>query len=72
MFVRSLHPPFFIRLQLAVQTLQSLANHNGFFMSGGLLVRQFLALVIEFGTVVVGVKKISGHVNSSYKSRSSS
>jgi hypothetical protein len=59
--VRHFHAPFEPWLKFAIQTLQSLASHDGGFLPGGVLVRQFLALVIEVGMVVIDVKKVPRH-----------
>jgi hypothetical protein len=37
------------RLELAIQTLQSLTSHDGGLLPGGMLVRQILTLVINLG-----------------------
>jgi hypothetical protein len=60
--VRHLHAPFPSRLELAVETLQNLASHDGSFPPSGVLVRQFLALVINLGPVVIDVKEVSRHL----------
>src|ERR1700733_11731066 len=59
--VRHFHAPFALWLKFAIQALQSLASHDGSFLPSGVLVRQFLALVIEFGLVVIDVKKVPRH-----------
>ena len=45
---------------MAVYALQNLASRHGRYPPGSMSVRQFLALVVGFGAVVVKVEKISG------------
>ena len=59
--VGHLHTPFPVWLKLPVQSLQSLACHDSGFLPSSMLVRQFLALVIQRGLVMVDVEKISWH-----------
>jgi hypothetical protein len=59
--VHDLHPPFPFRLKPAVQALQDLARRNGGFMPGGMIVGQFLALVVDLFAFVIDVEKISRH-----------
>ena len=58
--VHYFHPPFPIRLEFAVQTLQYLTGCDGCFLPSGMLVRQFLAIVVEFVALVVDVEKYRG------------
>jgi hypothetical protein len=55
------HAPFPARRQLAVYVSQHLASRDCSFPPRGMFVWQFLALIIELGSVVVGVEKIPGH-----------
>ncbi len=40
---------------------QYLAGRDGSFLPGGMFVRQFLALIIEFDAVMINVEKIPRH-----------
>jgi hypothetical protein len=55
------HPPSVARRQLTVYALQHLPCRDCSFPPSGMFVRQFLALVVEFGSVVIGVKEIPWH-----------
>ena len=59
--IRHFHSPFPPRLKFAVQTLQSLASHDGGFPPSGVLVGQFFAVVIDVWPVMIDVKEISRH-----------
>ena len=59
--VHNLHAPLPIWLELAVQTLQRPASHDGRFVPGSVFIRQFLTHEIEFGTVVVDMEKVPWH-----------
>jgi hypothetical protein len=59
--VHNLHAPLPIWLELAVQTLQRPASHDGRFVPGSVFIRQFLTHEIEFSTVVVDMEKVPWH-----------
>jgi hypothetical protein len=64
-FVHDLHPPFPLRPESAVQALQYLAGRDGGCLPGGMIVGQFLALVVDLVAFVIDVEKISGHAGAS-------
>jgi hypothetical protein len=66
-FVCHHHPPFPGGGKSAILALQNLAGHDRRFPPCRMFVRQFLALVILDGAVVVDVKKIPGHLNEMHK-----
>jgi hypothetical protein len=71
-FVRHYHPPFPGGGQAAVQALRDLAGRYRRLLPRSMLVRQFLALVILYGAVVVNVEKIPGHWDEMHQAASGS
>jgi len=60
-FVRHHHPPFPVGGESAIQALQDLTSRDRGLPPCSMFVRQFLALVILYGAVVVDVEKIPRH-----------
>jgi hypothetical protein len=55
------HAPFPTRRELSVYALQHLSRRDGCFLPGSIFIWQFLAFVVEIGSIVIDVEKIPGH-----------